>query len=240
MILFRTMLTLAIETSNPSAWTPRSRARPGVALRWESSPSRDTAEPVKIDDPHFDDLAGAISRLCARESVAPREITHVAVSVGPGGYTATRLSVVTAKMIAEATGAHCIPIPTAEVVALTTLNNHRPFAVALASKGPTAHVTLFNPDRTPRAPGTLMDAAAFAALNLPLLVADSFLPADFRALCAPHALEIHEPEFDPLACAALAHRHTPVDPTALEPLYPREPEAVTKWRELHARRARNP
>ena len=34
MILFGTMLTLAIETSNPSAWTPRSRTRPGVALRW--------------------------------------------------------------------------------------------------------------------------------------------------------------------------------------------------------------
>ncbi|MFZ4576265.1 MAG: hypothetical protein ACOYN0_17915, partial [Phycisphaerales bacterium] len=97
------MLTLAIETSNPSAWGPESRFRPGVALRWTDG--RGEREAVAIDAPHYDDLAGAIARLVERAGIQPRELRRVAVSIGPGGYTATRLGVATARMIAEATGA---------------------------------------------------------------------------------------------------------------------------------------
>ncbi len=51
------------------------------------------------------------------------------------------------------------------------------------------------------------------------------------------SIRIGPPSFDPIACARLALTHAPVDPLELAPLYPREPEAVTKWRALKARPA---
>ena len=42
-----------------------------------------------------------------------------------------------------------------------------------------------------------------------------------------------------LACAAIAPRYAPVDPTLLAPLYPRAPEAATKSRTLHAGKPRH-
>jgi hypothetical protein len=44
---------------------------------------------------------------------------------------------------------------------------------------------------------------------------------------------IQSPTFDALACCELGSRLPPVDALLIEPLYPREPEAVTKWRVLH-------
>ncbi len=223
--------TLAIETSNPSADSPRSRFHPGVALRW-SDTGRGVSEPVRIDDPHLDDLASAIERLLTRERITPRDLTTIAVSIGPGGYTATRLAVVTAKMLAEATGARCIGVPTAEVIAARVEHQGRDFAVALASKGETAWVTRFGPDALPLAEGSLVDAAGLLAQAPKLLIADAFLPDAMRRACADAGIPIAEPEFDPNACAEVAERHAPTDPALLLPIYPREPEAVTKWRAL--------
>jgi len=45
-------------------------------------------------------------------------------------------------------------------------------------------------------------------------------------------LRIFEPAFHPLAVLAAAVRCQPVDPIHLMPIYPREPEAVTKWRAM--------
>lgn len=225
------VLVLGIETSNPSALEADSRSRPGVALL-NTTDDRCAIEPIATDDPHVDDLMGAISRLCQRESVPPNHIQRVGVSIGPGGYTATRLAVVVAKMICEATGAACAPIETSRVVIASlraTLALGR-CAVALASKGETAFVTCFDHLGQMEGEGRLLSSDSLDADFPPTLVIDRFGPPAILAKAQDLGIRLLRPEFDPGACARLALHANIADPLALLPLYPREPEAVTKWR----------
>lgn len=229
-------LILAIETSNPSAWRAGVVCRPGVAVGRQQTGGEvlllgvEEIDPTRLQD---DDLVPAIDRLFQRIGLAPQGLAGIAVSIGPGGYTAVRLAVTTAKMIAEATGAACLPIPTAQVVARRVTSGGRAFAVALASKGETAFVTPFHAEGGPAAPGSIIDAQGLAALEVGLLIADRFLPAAMRACAGELAIEVREPVFDPTACFELAATAAPIDPLHLVPAYAREPEAVTKWRQLH-------
>ena len=198
------------------------------------------AEALHTDDPHHDDLLACIDRACAAAGVTPRELESVAVSVGPGGFTSVRIAVTTARMICEATGARCVPVPSAHVVAQRVRGargrdgaTSARFAVALASKGETAHVTVFNADGACAGPGAVTDAHGLAALNVALLVGDTYLPQSMRAEAARLGMEVQEPDFDPVACLEASAHLDAVDPIHLAPIYPREPEAVTKWRAMH-------
>lgn len=222
-------MILAIETSNPSAWTPASPACPGVALGRDGEVIG--VEPIYLE-PGEDDLMAAVARLCDRAGVRPRDLTAVAVSVGPGGYTALRIAVATAKMLAEATGASCVAVPSAEVAARRAPRG-RPFSVALASKGESAHITDFAADGTLLRAGGLAGTGSLGTRGSGLLIADRFLPPAITAEAKSLGIPVLDPVFDPAACLEAAAGRAPVDPVALAPLYPREPEAVTKWRALH-------
>lgn len=229
---------LAIETSNPSAWTPASPCRPGLAVGALDGSLLDI-EPV---DPtaRDDQLLEALDRLARRVAFSPRDIAALAVSVGPGGFTALRTAVAAAKLIAYATGCRTIPVPSASVAAASVPADGAPFAVALASKTHDAFVTIVSDDHT-QEPGTLMNAADLAALpsrGVRRLVADHHLPASLRSAAESAGLSMLPPVFDPVACLRLASGLPAVEAEALAPIYPREPEAVRKWREL--RRAVEP
>ncbi len=218
----KSALTLAIETSNPSAG-----GGGGVALVGPGGQAIGV-EPVG-QEPQHDDLMSGIERLCTRCGKKPGDLTRVAVSLGPGGYTAVRLAVTAAKMIAEATGAELVGVPTALVVA-RRVQWDGPFGVALASKGETTFVTRFEDGRM--GDGALMDAAGLEPLRIGLLVGDRFLPEAIRRRAEELGITVRPPVFDPVACAEAAEAIAPADPAALMPIYPREPEAVRKWREL--------
>lgn len=229
-------LVLALETSNPSSWQ-EGTARPGVAIG-EIGPSGVlagvTTEPLDTLNPRHDDLQSCIDRAMASRGATPRDIARVCVSVGPGGFTNIRIAVTTARMIAEVTGAACVPVPSAIVVARRA-KAPGPFVVALASKGETAYVTVFSNPNTPDAPGSIMDGATIASLaqrGVRLLVADQFLPPVVRIAVETAGMAIRPPVFDPVACLEAGLTYPAVDPVALRPIYPREPEAVTKWRAL--------
>lgn len=224
---------LGIETSNPSAWTPDAPRAPGVALAYLENGTLRTLGVETIDPttPHTDALMASIDRLCARVGVRPRDLTRVCVSAGPGGYTAVRLGITTAALIAEATGAEAVPVPTA-LIAARNANGEYPLAVALATKGEEAHVSLFH------APGTiaragLMTCPDLEAMNVRTLVGDAFLPATWLTEAARLGIAIAPTVLDPEACIACGVGLAGVEPEALRPIYPREPEAVRKWRELH-------
>lgn len=230
-------LILAIEISNPSAWTPDQGIRPGVALG-EKSPSGRASllgvEPVDLAKPHDDDLIPAIARLFARTGCRPDQIGLVAVSIGPGGYTALRIAVTVGRFIAWSVGARVAGVPSARVVA-ARVAPAGPFAVALASKGDDAFVTRFRSASEPPDKGMLMRAEDLAGLGVGVLVADRFLPASMRARAAELGIRIVPPLFDPAALLDLAGVGD--DPATLHPIYPREPEAVVKWRaRVHAGR----
>lgn len=226
-------LILAIETSNPSAWTPERRSRPGVALGVLGAGGNVElagVEPIRLDDPHYDDLAGAVARLFERCGAAPGELARVAVSVGPGGYTAVRVAVMTAKMIALATGAECVPVESARVAADRVARGRR-CAVCLASKGADCYAMVFGQDGS-AGPGRIVDVATMEWDGLEVLVADRFLPGPIAAGAAERGIAIEAPELDPAACLELGAGLPAVPADAILPIYPRIPEAVRKWRDL--------
>src|SRR5262249_3389104 len=106
-------IVLAIEASNPSVGA-------GVAIgrrRWGGGVEVLGVSPVRQGNREEDDLMPAVDRVCRGAGVAPREIGVVAVSVGPGGYTAVRVAAAAGKMIAEGVAARCIAVPTTMVAA---------------------------------------------------------------------------------------------------------------------------
>ncbi len=234
-------LCLAIETSNPSA-EPGFAGEVAVASceDWSNSAAPIhllAAERLSPASRHDDALAPAIDRACRAAHAEPRSLSRVAVSIGPGGFSALRIAIATAKMIGEATGAVCVPVRSADVAAWSVTNASR-FAVGLASKHDTAWVAFFERADAPRplAPPALMDAAALADAHartpIDALAADKHLPAIFREWMSGAGVRAL-----PLRLRADALLHAcrgvpPIPAESLDVLYPREPEAVRKWREL--------
>jgi tRNA A37 threonylcarbamoyladenosine modification protein TsaB len=185
-----------------------------------------------------DDLMPAIDRVFARRGVRARAVGTVIVSVGPGGYTGLRIACAVGKMIAEAAGARCVAAPTAAVVAHRvdpSAWSRGGVAVALASKGESAWVQRVTTSG-PITGGRILHALDLTELHnagVRTLVADRFLPPSMRDGAAALGWTVIEPTFDPAACIEVwrAHAVPSIDPVELVPLYPREPDAVTLWRE---------
>lgn len=236
-------LALAIEASNPSAIGAPTGPGPGAALA-RVAPDGTFAllatEPLRIVGRHADDQLACILRACHAASIQPRHLRLIAISGGPGGFTALRIAVATAKMLAlAASGGSGTPcraacIPTAHALA----HSHRQasgstgtLAVALAGKADVVHLTVFDPD--PR-PSQLRGPDAAAALAGGALLADDHLPPAWRAACAAAGVPIIAPRYDPVALFSLLATTPTIDPADLAPIYGREPEAVALWRARHA------
>jgi len=245
LVVARPRVILAIETSNPSAWEAGQASRPGVALgRVGADGSVEVLGVRGLDAtrPHDDELMPEIAKMVEGAGLRARDVTDVAVSAGPGGYTAVRLAVTTAKLIAESTGARAVAVPSALVAAWKAGAGLRArgvdrFAVAISSKGVTTHLSVCEVTssgvRVVGEPCVVGAAELEKALGgASVLVADRFLPETIRARAAALGVEIIAPEFDPVACLHASVDMEAVDPVMLLPIYAREPEAVTKWREL--------
>lgn len=227
------MWALGIETSNPAACAPAAGA---VALARLDGAAlvRHDFEPVSPVRPAEDDLIPAIDRLFRRAQASRRDLRRVCVSIGPGGFTALRIAVAATKFIAEATGAACVGVPTALALSLR-VREPGPFAIALASKGDTAHITRFLSPGVMAGPGTICSAADIPRLGVGLLVGDSHLPRSLFHAASESGVRVIPPVFDAFCVLEAGQGLQPVDPAELSLLYPREPEAVTKWRALHGK-----
>lgn len=247
-------LILAIETSNPaererrvSGQSARTADQFGamspdfgaVALCRGEGAGFDVlgAEPLLGGAARDDDLMPAIDRLFRRAGAAPRELGRVAVSVGPGGFTGVRIAVAATKAICEATGARAVGVPTALGVIRgvdPSLRSGGPVVVCLAWKRADVWRAVFPPNAL-QASGALAPLdRLFEGVDTPAtLVMDSGLEARLtEAGGLSVGVRVERPRFDPVAIARASVDMAAVDPIALAPLYPREPEAVTKWREL--------
>ena len=224
-------LVLAIEGSNPSVPTP------GVML---ASGNRVlVTRPLVQQGRHDDVLLPAIAELFREADREPGELDEVVVSIGPGGFTATRLCVVAAAVLAETAGARVVPVPTAFVAienALQLVGTERPVVVAMATKGDLAYVARFDPSsRSYTHEGRSIGPDEFLELLLPgdVLIIEDHVPEKMREIakrgeieCIPMRLSAE----GVLACRSAAQ---PVPVEALRPIYPREPDAVTQWRRRH-------
>jgi tRNA threonylcarbamoyladenosine biosynthesis protein TsaB len=199
---------------------------------------------------HDDDLVPAIDRVTRRHGLGARGLDAVGLSIGPGGFTGLRIAVSVAKMLAESVGAMLVAVPSALVAAHAAVGGCAEgelILVALAVKGDDFWRTRlrFGDDgwTTVERPG-LVRSGEVDLDGVRCVVADEHLPEAAREACDRRSIPIVEPRFDPGVLVPLVRRALDrgetVDPLALAPLYPREPEAVTLWnrRELDAAKGR--
>lgn len=233
-------LILAIETSNPSSWTVDTPIMPGVALAHLDAPAEPIAR-AHCDPRHRDEsLLLAIDSVFTAVGAAPSQLARIAVSVGPGGFTALRVAITVAKTLSLSTNAKTVAVPSSHVAAIHAARTRLtpgPFAVALASKADDTWLTVFDPNASPLDTGHLVTAAALPRLGLSRLIADQHLPASIRAKAAELGLHVEPPAFDPADCLVAAEHIPAIDPLHLNLLYARIPEAIRKWRELHGEHA---
>ncbi len=220
-------LTLIIETSNPGSGSP---GEVGLARG-------DALLCARALDPrgrHDDALMPAIHGVCEQEGASAADLARVAVSVGPGGFSSVRIAVATAKMIALAVGAGCVPVPSCRVAAV---GRSGVVAVALAGKRDSAWVRVYE-DGVPLGAGEAVDGAGLAALRerhgFGTIVADAHLPEPMRAWAGGAGVAVAAPVYTASACLAASAGIAPVTAAELSVVYPREPEAVRSWRAARA------
>lgn len=235
-------IILGIEVSNPGADDARLAPElgPGVAIGRTHEAGVDVlgVEPVRpgMRGGNDDDLMPAIDRLFRRLDLSPRTcgLKRVAVSVGPGGYTSVRVACAAGKMIAEGTGARCVSVVSARI-ALESLEaklRSQPVCVLLASKGESCYAQEFS-DRQAVGDGRLVteaEVAAIVARGVRVFVGDRFVHEKIRRVITEAGGHMFEPVFSAAACVRLGSTLETIDAAHLNPLYPREPDAVTLWR----------
>ncbi len=218
---------LAIETSNPSAGDTSGVAVGDVGAHGDVRTL--AVAHLRPGDRHDDQLVALIDQVMGDAGLRPSDLDRAAVSVGPGGYTALRIAVSAANMIALATGARVIAVPTAQVAAYAAADAPRPMLVLLASKGDTAHVTRFD-DADPR--GRILGVLsreAILALRPATILADRHAPQGLADTAIAHGIRIQAPKLDPQSCLHIAAVIEPAAATMVLPIYPRQPEAVRQW-----------
>lgn len=245
------VLTLAIENSNPGAGRPGvaraagaepGAARAGVAVL-EAIPGTALRvlgeEPLRFASPFDDDLMAAIDRLMGRLALKPRDLRRVAFSSGPGGFTGLRIAAAVVKGICEVTGAEAYAVPTALGVWGGTPRDVRTthaVVVCLAWKRQDVWREVFpagveggRAAAARRAELVSLDHLLRGVPTPAVLVMDHELESQVRERLGPD-VRILSPSFDAAAIAEASLSMAPTDLLSLAPMYPREPEAVRKWK----------
>jgi len=221
-------ITLGIEMSNPGAHAPGEEAPHAVAL-WDAGGRCLGSAPLPESTRGSDAVLDAISKLAGSCSIQPCDIDRVLVSVGPGGYTALRISTTSAKVLADTLGADLVAVPTARVVSVSLDASARPALIALASKKDRCHASVLTSDGVLRSVG-IIEADALRSYGLKSIVADRHLPGSFREAASAIGVGVLSLRLDARDLVRAAEGIDPIDPLRCEPIYAREPDAVTQWR----------
>jgi len=198
--------------------------------------------------------------LFAEAGAGAEALAAVAVATGPGGFTGLRVSIACAKAIAYAREIPAVGVSSAELFAASDAarGGAGPWLVALASKAGSAWVSAIAPTADGPAPGdgVVVSEEAFARMAAETargggaLLADAHLDPALRARADGAGVAVRGLAIDADAAFACARRalvrvvpsgaaggagarpdsESFGSPFALEPLYAREPEAVTNWR----------
>ena len=187
---------------------------------------------------HNVELMAAIDRMCRDHGAAPRDLSELYVSIGPGSFTGLRIAVATVKMLAFALDVRVAAVPTLDVVAQNLPADRDRAAVCLSAKR--EHKRMYcgvfrrqNDDwQICLGPEVLTAAQLVQRAGRPLAVLGAHLCHDDW----PAGIEMLDPSLAaPRADAlwrlgqALSATQAPTDPWTLLPLYARPPEAEEVW-----------
>ncbi len=182
---------------------------------------------------HNVELMPAIDGLCRSHGLAPRDLQHLYLSLGPGSFTGLRVALATAKMLALAAGVKLVGVPTLDVLARNAPDDARRVAVCLNLKRDTVYCALFDANRRLAAEPALRTADELLALEPDAVLGDPLPPLADRVRVLPADLAVPRSEHVYALGRALAAQNAWADPDTIAPLYIREPEAVTLWNERH-------
>lgn len=210
------MLLLALDTST-SAVT--------VALHDGSTVlSESTVIDVRA---HVERLAPGIEEVLRRAGIAPVDLTHVVTGTGPGPFTALRIGVTTARMLALATGAALSGVCSLDAIAFAAADEASPQGLLVATDA-----------RRKEVYWAWYAGASLARLSGPGVARPAELPEDLRRLPAAGRgpmlypdlfdrpagpLDVSASVLADLAVARLA-RGQPLDDAT--PLYLRRPDVA--------------
>lgn len=228
----RMRTVLAIEASNPSA-CPASVC---VGRVGDDGSIDLIGEHTLTDaDRASDGVMLGVDRACAAGGLHRRDLDALAVSIGPGGFTALRIATTTARLLAYALERPVTPVPTAAVASEAIGLAHRPALIALAGKHDAAFLSLLGSDGSLE-PWGMCPAGSISPGVAVALVCDTHVPASIAARAESLGMERLGLCLSARACLAASARFAPVTPDALAPWYAREPDAVTQWRARHGSR----
>ncbi|MEM6333661.1 MAG: tRNA (adenosine(37)-N6)-threonylcarbamoyltransferase complex dimerization subunit type 1 TsaB [Planctomycetota bacterium] len=191
---------------------------------------------------HNLELMPTIDALLRDHDLSPADLAEVYLSVGPGSFTGLRVAVATAKLLAFALpDLRLIAVPTLDILAAQAPADVPHVAACLNTKADTVYAAIYTPP-TPQSPNRqiakppnltslpalLADAPpGTALLGNPLPEHDLPNPTLDRALALPRAATVYR------LGRRLAEAGQFVGPHELMPIYAREPEAVSLWKQRH-------
>ncbi len=180
-------------------------------------------------------LMPAVDALCREHGVKPNELDEVYVSLGPGSFTGLRVGITTAKMLALATGARVVGVPTLDTLAEAAAPGA--VAVGLNFKRGTLYSAAYERGERVLDPALRTLEGLLAAAPRPVSLIAEKLPPD---AALPDGVTLLPPEAATARAEVLwrlgrrlAGEGRFTDAADLSPLYVREPEAVTLWNERH-------
>jgi len=207
------VLLLALDTASPAVTVAVHDGHRVLATRTTVDARR-----------HGELLAPALAAVMADAGAAPRDLTDVAVGVGPGPYTGLRVGLVTARTTASVVGAALHGVCSLDVIALEAAVGE-PFAVVTDARRHEVHWARYD-GAGRRIEGPAVDRPADLAARLPAgttvvgrggqLYADEL--AGFRLPDSPL-----DPAAGVLAEAVVGGA---VEVLPAEPLYLRRPDAA--------------
>jgi tRNA threonylcarbamoyl adenosine modification protein YeaZ len=198
--------------------------------------------PVESGRREEDDVMPSIESIAGELHVSPRNISRVVISIGPGGFTGLRSSVAIAKMVALVSGAKIIPIDSALSIVANANAGFGRYLVVSAVKQESfwlSTVCVNNEDITCSASLSNAKVLSPELEEVCAIFGDAYLPKSVVAIAGDANVEIKEPKTSAKVLLELGLRMykenkiPAIDPLALLPLYPREPEAVRVWNINH-------
>ncbi len=166
---------------------------------------------------HGELLAPGIVEVLNKAGVAPRELTEIAVGVGPGPFTGLRVGIVTARTMGAVLGVPVVGICSLDVVA-AGVSVTEPFAVATDARRKEVYWARYGSSGD-RLTDPVVSKPAAVRYDGPVAGQGAALyPADFRRAVPPEY-----PDAAELARLVVEHRAQILPPV---PLYLRRPDVA--------------
>jgi tRNA threonylcarbamoyladenosine biosynthesis protein TsaB len=193
---------------------------------------------------HAESLVPAIEFICRQADVTLDELGAIAVDVGPGLFTGMRVGIATAKAMAQALRVPVIPIASVDLLAFPLRYADRPIAAVVDARRDEVYHAFYRPvpGGVQRTDGPVVSSVddligeLLATREEVVCVGNGALRYRDRIASEARRVEFAEqwlayPSAAPLVqlAHAKALREDWVQPSGVEPLYLRRPDAEINW-----------